>query len=79
MKDQAMPHKPNEPIEPRITDDTDEVIAGLIYTVEYLDCFRMLAFDKEPVWDIALSYLETATDVAQDTLDVARERGRVRP
>lgn len=44
-----------EPIEPRITDDTDEVIAGLIYTVEYLDCFRMFAFEDEPEWDIALS------------------------
>jgi hypothetical protein len=68
---------PAEPIEPRITDDTDEVIAGLIHTVEYLDCFRMFAFEDEPEWDIALSYLATAVEVAQETLNDIRERGHV--
>ena len=68
-----------EPVEPRITDETDDVIAGLIYTVEYLDCFRMFAFEEEPDWGLAISYLETATEVAQDTLHAARERGHVNP
>jgi hypothetical protein len=72
-----MPAESTEPIEPRITDDTDEVIAGLIYTVEYLDCFRTFAFEDEPDWDIALDYLETAVEVAQYALDDVRERGHV--
>lgn len=69
----------DEPVEPRITADTDEVIAGLIYTVKYLDCFRMFAFEEEPDWGLALSYLDTAVQVAQDTLGTARERGHVAP
>lgn len=69
----------DEPVEPRITDDTDEVVAGLIHTVEYLDCFRMFAFEEEPDWGLALSYLDSAVEIAQDTLETARDRGHLLP